>query len=237
MLELLHLLLCLFLRPPLLLSSACCFALRPGCLSGPPSLVALSSFVSRLLARWCARWLAGPSPHRRRPLLRRLLAAVSAAKFKAPTPHLRRPLPRRGRWNGARGLHRTGIRGDDDGNSAWRRGFLRPQGPCLGTCLDLSPPTQHDCEYGQTGTSVEQAASPGDFAGKPLVVPTAGVGSDADWSAKQDALATLSTENLDRVIKGAGHAGLITDQKGAAATTQAIRDVATSVRTAQPLAS
>jgi hypothetical protein len=51
-----------------------------------------------------------------------------------------------------------------------------------------------------------------------LAILTAGVGSDADWSAEQDALATLSTDNLHLVIKGADHAGLITDQKGAAAT-------------------
>ena len=91
-------------------------------------------------------------------------------------------------------------------------------------------------EYVQTNSSVEQAASLRDFADKPLVVLTAGIGSDAGWSAKQDALAKLSTDSLHRVIKGADHAALIADEKGAAATTRAILDVVSSVRTARPLA-
>jgi pimeloyl-ACP methyl ester carboxylesterase len=91
-------------------------------------------------------------------------------------------------------------------------------------------------EYAQTNSSVEQAASLRDFADKPLVVLTAGIGSDAGWSAKQDALAKLSTDNLHRVIEGVDHATLIADGKGAAATTRAILDVVSSVRTARPLA-
>jgi pimeloyl-ACP methyl ester carboxylesterase len=91
-------------------------------------------------------------------------------------------------------------------------------------------------EYAQTNSSVEQAASLRDFADKPLVVLTAGIGSDADWSANQNALATLSTDSLHRVIKGVDHPAMITDEKGAAATTRAILDVVSSVRTARPLA-
>jgi hypothetical protein len=91
-------------------------------------------------------------------------------------------------------------------------------------------------EYVQASSSAEQAASLRDFADKPLVVLTAGTGSDADWSAKQNALATLSTDSVHRVIKGTNHAALIADEKGAAATTRAILDVVSSVRTARPLA-
>jgi hypothetical protein len=55
-------------------------------------------------------------------------------------------------------------------------------------------------EYVQTNASVEEAASLRDFADKPLVVLTAGTGSAVDSSAKQEALATLSTDSVHRVI-------------------------------------
>lgn len=91
-------------------------------------------------------------------------------------------------------------------------------------------------EYVQTNSSVEQAASLRNFADKPVVVLTAGSGGAADWSAKQDALATLSTDSVHRVIEGTDHATLIEDGKGAAATTRAIFDVVSSVQSARPLA-
>jgi pimeloyl-ACP methyl ester carboxylesterase len=90
-------------------------------------------------------------------------------------------------------------------------------------------------EYVQASASVEQAASLGDFADKPLVVLTAGSGSAAGWSAKQNHLATLSTNSVHRVIAGATHASLIADEEDAAATTQAILDVVSSVRSEGPL--
>ena len=83
---------------------------------------------------------------------------------------------------------------------------------------------------------MEQAASLRDFADKPLVVLTAGSGSAAGWSAKQDALATLSTNSSHRVIEGATHASLIHDEEDAAATTHAILDVVASLRRTEPLA-
>jgi hypothetical protein len=85
-------------------------------------------------------------------------------------------------------------------------------------------------EYFQTNSSVEQAASLRDFADKPLVVLTAGVGSSASWSASQDALSSLSTDSVHHVIKGTDHAGMISDENGVAATTRAILDVVASVR-------
>ena len=91
-------------------------------------------------------------------------------------------------------------------------------------------------EYVQANTSMEQAASLGDFADKPLVVLTAGSGSDAAHLASQNHLATLSTNSVHRVIDGATHEALIADEEGAAATTQAILDVVSSVRSAAPLA-
>jgi pimeloyl-ACP methyl ester carboxylesterase len=91
-------------------------------------------------------------------------------------------------------------------------------------------------EYAQASSSMQDAASLRDFADKPLIVLTAGTGHDAAWSADQDALAALSTTSVHRIVAGASHAGLITDKEGAAATTRAILDVVTSVRTARPLA-
>jgi pimeloyl-ACP methyl ester carboxylesterase len=86
-------------------------------------------------------------------------------------------------------------------------------------------------EYAQTRSSVEEAASLSDFADKPLIVLTAGTGSAADWLAKQEALAALSTDSVHRVISGTDHMGMIADARGAAATTRAITDVVSSVRT------
>ena len=90
-------------------------------------------------------------------------------------------------------------------------------------------------EYVQGNSSVEQAASLQDFANKPLVVLTAGSGNAAGWSAKQDAMTTLSTNSAHRVIDGATHASLITDEEDAVATTQAILDVVASVQSTVPL--
>jgi pimeloyl-ACP methyl ester carboxylesterase len=91
-------------------------------------------------------------------------------------------------------------------------------------------------EYVQANASMEQAASLDDFADKPLVVLTAGSGSDAAHAASQNHLAALSTNSVHRVIDGATHEALIADAKHAAATTQAILDVVSSVRSAAPVA-
>jgi hypothetical protein len=90
-------------------------------------------------------------------------------------------------------------------------------------------------EYAQGNASVAEAASLSDFGDKPLIVLTAGVGSDAAHRASQDHLATLSTNSAHRVIDGADHPGLILEKKYAASTSQAILDVVDSVRSASPL--
>lgn len=90
-------------------------------------------------------------------------------------------------------------------------------------------------EYAQGGSSSREAAALRDFTDKPLVVLTAGIGHDADESAAQDALATLSMDVAHRVIDGVDHPGMIVDQDGAAATRRAILDVVFSIRTAVPL--
>jgi pimeloyl-ACP methyl ester carboxylesterase len=85
-------------------------------------------------------------------------------------------------------------------------------------------------EYVQATVSSEQAAALGDFADKPLIVLTAGRGHDAAWSAAQNRMARLSTNSVHRVIDGATHEDLIANQEDAAATTQAILEVVSSVR-------
>ena len=92
-------------------------------------------------------------------------------------------------------------------------------------------------EFVQGGSSREHAASLRSFGDEPLVVLTAGIGHDRDWSAAQASLATLSSRSDHRVVEGADHAGLLLDQEGARATARAIHDVVTAVRAAPPLAS
>jgi pimeloyl-ACP methyl ester carboxylesterase len=89
-------------------------------------------------------------------------------------------------------------------------------------------------EYVQP-SAARQAAALTDFADKPLVVLTAGTGHDAGETAAQNHLATLSTDSVHRVIDGATHAGLVGDEEYAAATTRAVLDVVSSVRSARPL--
>src|SRR5918996_2959736 len=90
-------------------------------------------------------------------------------------------------------------------------------------------------EYLRGNASTEQAASLRDFADKPLVVLTAGIGSDATHLAAQSRLATLSTNSVRRVIDDASHASMIANKEDAAATPQAILEVVSSVRSGAPL--
>jgi pimeloyl-ACP methyl ester carboxylesterase len=85
-------------------------------------------------------------------------------------------------------------------------------------------------EYLLANASTNQAAALVDFAGKPLVVLTAGSGTRAGWMADQDRLSTLSSNSAHRVIEGATHAALLDDEQYAAQTSQAILDVISSVR-------
>ncbi|GAA1874948.1 hypothetical protein GCM10009715_22190 [Paeniglutamicibacter psychrophenolicus] len=90
-------------------------------------------------------------------------------------------------------------------------------------------------EYIHAGSSAQQAAALEKFADKPMVVLTAGVGSAPGWTASQEALASLSTNSLHRVIEGATHTSLLSDRDDAAATARGIFDVVAAVRTASPL--
>jgi pimeloyl-ACP methyl ester carboxylesterase len=91
-------------------------------------------------------------------------------------------------------------------------------------------------EYGNASASTQQAASLRDFADKPLVVLSAGVGHDAAWSTAQNHLATLSTNSAQHVVDAATHETLVADQEHAATTTQAILQVVAAVRSGGPVA-
>jgi pimeloyl-ACP methyl ester carboxylesterase len=90
-------------------------------------------------------------------------------------------------------------------------------------------------EYARANASMDEAASLRDFGDKPLMVLTAGVGSAADWSQKQERLAALSTDSVRHVVDGASHEALVGDPTHAATTSRAILEVVSAVRSGQPL--
>jgi pimeloyl-ACP methyl ester carboxylesterase len=90
-------------------------------------------------------------------------------------------------------------------------------------------------EFVQANTAMQQASSLTSLTGKPLIVLTADEGiNDDQWQPKQDRMATLSTNSLHRHT-AATHESLLDDQGDSAAASQAISDVAASVRTSRPL--
>jgi pimeloyl-ACP methyl ester carboxylesterase len=118
-------------------------------------------------------------------------------------------------------------------------GSLPPRSRDEVRASDATPSTLRSTidEYVQATASIEQAAALRDFADKPLIVLTAGSGHDAAWSAAQNRMATLSTNSVHRIIDGATHEDLIANQDDAAATTQAILEVVSSVRSQERLVS
>jgi pimeloyl-ACP methyl ester carboxylesterase len=70
---------------------------------------------------------------------------------------------------------------------------------------------------------------------KPLAVVTAGK-SEPSWLKRQDDLATLSSNSIHRVAKGATHTSLLYDRSDAQATSAAIVEVVAAVRNDRPLA-
>ena len=90
-------------------------------------------------------------------------------------------------------------------------------------------------EFAEANTAMQQASSLTSLGGKPLIVLTADEGSNDDqWQAKQDHLATLSTNSLHRHAD-ATHESLVDEEGDTAAADRAIRDVVTAVRTGHPL--
>jgi pimeloyl-ACP methyl ester carboxylesterase len=130
---------------------------------------------------------------------------------------------------------------------AARVGLIRVLGQLdLGT---LPPPSRHEArtsvaqaswvrstvdEYMRGGASAQEAASLRDFADKPLLVLTAGEGSQASMT-KQKAMLSLSRNSAQQVVAGASHTDLVLEEKYAAVTAQAILTVVDSVRNDRPL--
>jgi pimeloyl-ACP methyl ester carboxylesterase len=90
-------------------------------------------------------------------------------------------------------------------------------------------------EFAQASASAAEAGAFTNFGAKPLVVLTAGTGSDADLIASHVRLAAMSTNSAHRVIDGASHQELLGDEKDSAATSQAVLDVVAAIRHATPL--
>jgi pimeloyl-ACP methyl ester carboxylesterase len=92
-------------------------------------------------------------------------------------------------------------------------------------------------EYAKASTAIQQASALTSLQGKPLIVVTADEeNNDDQWQAKQNHMATLSTNSLHRHAQ-ATHASLLADEADAAIANQAIRDLVDSVRSDQPLPS
>jgi pimeloyl-ACP methyl ester carboxylesterase len=90
-------------------------------------------------------------------------------------------------------------------------------------------------EFVAANTSMQQAASLTNLDDKPLIVLTADTGNAANWQAKQDQMATLSTNSSHRVAKDTTHETLLYDEADSAQAIQAISDVIAAVRTGRPL--
>lgn len=83
--------------------------------------------------------------------------------------------------------------------------------------------------------ALTQAQSLQSLGNKPLIVVTAPLGAQKGWLALQTEMTQLSTNSVQRVIPNATHESLILNKADAVASSQAILDVVTAVRTAQPL--
>lgn len=78
-------------------------------------------------------------------------------------------------------------------------------------------------------TQTLRLGSPGSLGNKPLAVVTAGE-SEPSWLKRQDELATLSSNSIHRVVKGATHESLLYGRSDAPATSAAIVEVVGAVR-------
>ena len=85
-------------------------------------------------------------------------------------------------------------------------------------------------------TQTLRLGSPGSLGNKPLAVVTAGEQAEPSWLKHQDELATLSSNSIHRVVKGATHESLLYEQSDAQATSAAIDEVVAAVRNDRPLA-
>jgi pimeloyl-ACP methyl ester carboxylesterase len=83
-------------------------------------------------------------------------------------------------------------------------------------------------------TQTLRLGRPGSLGNKPLAVVTAGA-SEPSWLKRQDELATLSSNSIHRVVKGATHTSLLYERSDSQATSAAIDEVVAAVRNDRPL--
>ena len=110
-------------------------------------------------------------------------------------------------------------------------------GPLLGLSADESTVAAarggRD-EFISLPTVLQQSAALTGIGDRPLIVVTAVAGADPGWVAAQDNLVRLSTASVHRVLPAATHNSLISGLD-AAASSQAILDVVTSIQSGTAL--
>jgi pimeloyl-ACP methyl ester carboxylesterase len=84
-------------------------------------------------------------------------------------------------------------------------------------------------------TQTLRLGSQGSLGNEPLAVVTAGT-HEPEWLDMQDKLATLSSNSIHRVVKGATHTSLVYDRSDSQASSAAIVEVVAAVRNDRPLA-
>jgi pimeloyl-ACP methyl ester carboxylesterase len=84
-------------------------------------------------------------------------------------------------------------------------------------------------------TQTLRLGSPGSLGNEPLAVVTAGT-QEPSWLERQNKLATLSSNSIHRVVKGATHTSLVYERSDSQATSAAIVEVVGAVRNDRPLA-
>jgi pimeloyl-ACP methyl ester carboxylesterase len=100
----------------------------------------------------------------------------------------------------------------------------------------LTPSTRQVTTYALELLAPTQTLRLGSLGNKPLAVVTAPKQAEPGWLKLQDDLATLSSNSIHRVVKGATHTSLLYDRNDAQATSAAIVEVVVAVRNDRPLA-
>lgn len=91
-------------------------------------------------------------------------------------------------------------------------------------------------EFSELRTALTQAGELESLSGKPLIVVTADKDAADGWQPLQNDLVGLSSNAIHRHLPDATHASLTENQRDAAASSQAIRDLIESVRTQRAVA-
>jgi len=91
-------------------------------------------------------------------------------------------------------------------------------------------------EIAELPTALDQAHSRrGSLGAKPLIVLTAGKDADRGWMPLHDAMTTLSSNTVHRVLPGATHLSLTESPRDAKAAAAAVAEVVDAVRAGAPL--